>query len=118
MDVNASGVINGVISLPDVSFVQNNLSELSDNLVDPTTLTAGSCIARTSGDSEGSFTTTGTDGLPQRPNDAVSSRFSALEVETLDDEENAAWQPGEPIIEPSGIYQLANGRIVMGQECP
>ncbi|MEM7063425.1 MAG: filamentous hemagglutinin N-terminal domain-containing protein [Cyanobacteria bacterium P01_B01_bin.77] len=117
VDVNASGAVDGVISIPDVSFVQNSLTELPDALVDPNVLTAGSCIARTE-ESVGSFTTTGTDGLPQRPSDTAGSQFPAVEIEPLTDENTPiVWRPDEPIVEPNAVYQFADGRFLMGRKC-
>ncbi|MEO0536700.1 MAG: filamentous hemagglutinin N-terminal domain-containing protein [Cyanobacteria bacterium P01_A01_bin.123] len=117
VDVNASGAVNGVIDIPDVSLIQNNLSELADTLVDPNTLTAGSCIARTD-QSDGYFITTGTDGLPLRPNDAAASQFPAVAVQPIPSTDNPlVWQPDAPIIEPTGVYQLEDGRIVLSRGC-
>ena len=27
------------------------------------------------------------------------------------------WKIGDPIVEPQGVYQLANGELVMSREC-
>ncbi|UBF25599.1 hypothetical protein K9N68_29180 [Kovacikia minuta CCNUW1] len=27
------------------------------------------------------------------------------------------WKPGDPIVEPQGVYQLPNGQLVMSREC-
>ncbi|MBT9314562.1 two-partner secretion domain-containing protein [Leptothoe spongobia] len=118
VDVNASGTISGEISIPDVSFIENSLSELDDILVDPNTLTAGSCIARTT-ENEDSFIITGTDGLSQRPDDTAINQFSSGQVQTISSNEESPllWHPEMPIIEPTDIYQLYNGRIVMSREC-
>ncbi|MEM7063414.1 MAG: filamentous hemagglutinin N-terminal domain-containing protein [Cyanobacteria bacterium P01_B01_bin.77] len=117
VDVNASGAINGEISFTDVSFIENSLSELADTLVDPNTLTAGSCIARTT-DNTGSFITTGTDGLPQRPGDVAAVQFPSVQIESLSNEESALpWNPEMPIVEPTDVHQFANGRIVLSRKC-
>ncbi|MEO1350293.1 MAG: filamentous hemagglutinin N-terminal domain-containing protein [Cyanobacteria bacterium J06635_15] len=117
VDVNASGAVNGVIDIPDVSLIQNSLSELADTLVDPNTLTAGSCIARTD-QSDGYFITTGTDGLPLRPNDAAASQFPAVAVQPIPSADNPlVWQPDAPIIEPTGAYQLEDGQVVLSRVC-
>jgi large exoprotein involved in heme utilization and adhesion len=69
VDINATGgVASGDIIIPDVSFVGDNLTAFEDNIVDISSLTAGSCIVRTA-DDQGSFVVTGRDGLPQRPGD-------------------------------------------------
>jgi large exoprotein involved in heme utilization and adhesion len=46
VDVNASGAVNGVITTPDVSFIQNSLTELPENQIDTDSLLANSCIVR------------------------------------------------------------------------
>ena len=48
VDVNATGAIaSGTITLPDISFIEDSLTELEETTLDTATLTAGSCIART-----------------------------------------------------------------------
>jgi hypothetical protein len=47
VDVNASGTVSGSISgVPDVSFLQNSIIQLPQNLIDINTLLASSCIVR------------------------------------------------------------------------
>ena len=47
VDINATGRLSsGNIELPDVSIVENNVSELPDNLVNTESVVASSCIAR------------------------------------------------------------------------
>jgi hypothetical protein len=31
--------------------------------------------------------------------------------------EEQPWQPGEAIVEPQGVYQLDDGRMVLSREC-
>ncbi|NJL35459.1 MAG: S-layer family protein [Leptolyngbyaceae cyanobacterium SM1_4_3] len=126
VDVNASGAIPGSVSLPDVSFIQNSLSELPQVPVDPDQLLANSCIARS--DPRGSFIVTGAGGLPSRPGTAMASPFPTGTVQAIPQERSVdasapgaedeyRWQPGEPIVEPQGVYQLPDGRLVMSREC-
>ncbi|UBF25600.1 hypothetical protein K9N68_29185 [Kovacikia minuta CCNUW1] len=79
VDINASGRISGIITLPDVSFLQNSLTEFSQTLVDTSTLLANSCIDRTR-QANGTFFITGSGGLPERPGDAPVSAFPTGEV--------------------------------------
>ncbi|MEM7063411.1 MAG: hypothetical protein AAF572_09635 [Cyanobacteria bacterium P01_B01_bin.77] len=118
VDVNASGAINGVISIPDVSFIENSLNELSDDLVNPEAITVGSCIVRNT-EAEGSFTVTGTDGLPIRPDDTAASNFPAVAIEALSTEtaQPPIWNLGDPIVEPVDAYTFENGRILLGRHC-
>ncbi|MFG6106162.1 filamentous hemagglutinin N-terminal domain-containing protein [Leptothoe sp. EHU-05/26/07-4] len=118
VDVNASGAIDGSITISDISFIENSLTELPDALVDPTTLTTGSCIVRTEENAD-SFITTGSDGLPLRPNDSASSRFSALPVQPLTNEDAPSlWHVDQPIVEPNVLHRLADGRLLLGRDCP
>ncbi|MBD1933715.1 MULTISPECIES: filamentous hemagglutinin N-terminal domain-containing protein [Cyanophyceae] len=125
VDINASGAVSGVITTPDVSFIQNSLAELPDNQINTDSLLANSCIVRRNQPTKGSFTITGTGGLPQRPGDAQMSTFPTVDIETLPSDStssntnpNRPWQKGDPIVEPQGVYRLPNGKLVMSRECP
>lgn len=121
VDVNASGAVAGVITLPDVSFIQNSLSELPETAVNPDSLIANSCIARS--EQEGSFVVTGSGGLPERPGSTTVSPYptgtvrSVSEKTTPVSEAQISWQFGDPIVEPQDVYRLADGRIVMSRKC-
>ena len=124
VDVNATGAVNGVITTPDVSFIQNSLTELPENQINTDSLLANSCIVRRNQPTTGSFTITGTGDLPQRPGDAQMSSFPTVDVETLPSDSipsttnpNRPWQKGDPIVEPQGVYRLPNGKLVMSREC-
>jgi filamentous hemagglutinin family protein len=120
VDVAASGII----TTPDVSFIQNSLTELPDNQINTDSLLANSCIVRRNQPTRGSFTITGTGGLPQRPGDAQMSSFPTVDIETLPSDgtptntnPNRPWQKGDPIVEPQGVYRLPNGKLVLSREC-
>ena len=118
VDANAAGAVSGVITTPDVSFIQNSLTELPDNQINTNSLLANSCIVRRSQPAKGSFTIAGTGGFPQRPGDAQISSFPTVDVETLpSDNPNRSWQKGNPIIEPQGVYRLPDGKLVLSREC-
>ncbi|HBY80713.1 MAG TPA: hypothetical protein DEG47_27735, partial [Cyanobacteria bacterium UBA11148] len=139
VDINASGAVEGVITLPDTSAVQNSLTPLSDNQIDTESLIASSCIARRYEPQRGSFFITGTGGIPFRPGDAYVMRYETGTVRGIPSEEDGGetssasqpsptpqqptsttrrrWKMGDPIIEPTGIYRLPNGELIMSREC-
>ena len=120
VNINASGAISsGVITLPDVSFIEQGLTDLPTNLIDTASLIANSCIDRTR-DQRGNFIVTGAGGLPIRPGGATSrSSFPTGTVQTVPSASatNRPWQMGDPIVEPQGVYRLPNGKLVMSRDC-
>ncbi|MBD2110333.1 MULTISPECIES: S-layer family protein [Cyanophyceae] len=111
VDINATGGIeSGQIFVGNATFVENSLTALTDALVDTSALTAGSCIAR-SQDSLGSFVVTGGDGLPSTPGDGGISAYPTGTVRALDEPTATSIQ------EPDGVYQLPDGRLVLGRAC-
>lgn len=119
VDVNASGTVSGIITFPDTTFIQNSLTQLPQNLIDPNTLLANSCIVRSRQYGQnGTFLVTGSGGLPARPGDPLSAFFPTGEVRPLPEAQtNQSWKLGDPIVEPQGIYHLASGQLVMSREC-
>ncbi|HEY9737971.1 MAG TPA: hypothetical protein V6D06_16885, partial [Trichocoleus sp.] len=118
VDINASGAIAGIISVPDVSFVPNSLTELPAGLVNPDQLLAGSCIVAADSQgapSQGTFVVTGGEGLLQRPGETIST-FSTAQVSPVVSEA-PLWQPGDPVVEPQSVYALENGRLVLSRQC-
>jgi filamentous hemagglutinin family protein len=112
VDVNASGGVEpGQITVGDSSFIENSLTNLEDVVIDTAALTAGSCIARTD-ESLGSFTVTGSGGLPQRPGDSAISAYPTGTVQTL-----ATPAATHTLLEPDGVYQLPDGRLVLSRAC-
>lgn len=118
VDVSAAGrIADGNITLPNLNFIENSLASLQGVTMDPTTLTAGSCIAR-SPDDRASFVVTGSGGLPVRPGDNVISAYPTGSVQALPGSPpQALWQPGDPIVEPTGVFALPNGRLVLARAC-
>ncbi|WP_166482154.1 filamentous hemagglutinin N-terminal domain-containing protein [Scytonema sp. UIC 10036] len=117
-----AGIVN--LNSPDNSSIQNNLSKLPQNAIDTNALIANSCIARRN-QQNGSFFITGSGGLPTRPGDTSLSSYStgdvqpvpsAIELTKLPTQQRP-WQIGDPIIEPSGVYKLPNGKLVLSKEC-
>ncbi|NEQ44298.1 MAG: S-layer family protein [Leptolyngbya sp. SIOISBB] len=64
-EIGISGTV--IFDVLDTGFIENNLGDLSDDLVDTALLTAGSCIANADNGSQGSFIVTGGEGLPLQP---------------------------------------------------
>ncbi|MDI9637997.1 S-layer family protein [Geitlerinema splendidum] len=126
VDINATGTVNGDITITsDTTFIQNSLTPLPDNQINTDSLLANSCIVRRNQPTRATFFITGTGGLPQRPGDAQMSTFPTVDIETLPSDgtpsttnPNRPWQKGDPIVEPQGVYQLPNGKLVLSRECP
>lgn len=118
VDVSADGQLaSGTITTPDTSFIQNSLNQLPVAVTDTSTLIAGSCIARTA-EGQGTFVNTGSGGLPIRPGDGVISSYPTGSVQPLPSSEpQAVWQQGDPIVEPTGVFSLPNGRLVLARAC-
>jgi filamentous hemagglutinin family protein len=125
VDVNASGTVSGTISgIPDTTFIQDNLTELPENQIDTNVLVASSCIVRNN-QQNGTFFVTGAGGLPINPSDAPLSNYSTGSVQSIpitseklpSSTTQSSWEIGDPIVEPSGAYQLPNGQIVLSREC-
>ena len=116
-DINATGGVSGVVDIPDVSFLQNALTELDNNAINTEQLVANSCVVPNR-EQEGTFLITGRGGLATTPDDDSVSGFSTGDVQTIADRDTSyQWQPGDRIIEPQGVYRLSDGRLVMSREC-
>ncbi|BDA76294.1 filamentous haemagglutinin outer membrane protein (plasmid) [Calothrix sp. PCC 7716] len=116
-----SGIVN--INSFDDSAIRNNLNELPEDAINTNALIANSCIARRN-QQNGSFFVTGSGGLPARPSDAPLPSYSTGDVQPVSTEETTKlsiqkrrWQIGDPVIEPSGVYELPNGKLALGKEC-
>lgn len=124
VDINATGgITSGAVSIPDVSFVQNNLTELPENLVNTEQLVANSCLVRPNAQ-QGKFVITGAGGVPSRPGEAASSSFPTGTVRSISQPDRTStqtikksWQIGDPIIEAQGAYPLQNGKLVISRIC-
>lgn len=119
--ISATGNFPGDVRAPDISFIENSLTDLQQPSIDPDRLIATSCIART--DRGGTFLITGSGAFRDRPGDLPRSNYPTGTVRPLPEttapgtQSSRPWQPGDPIVEPQGVYRLANGRLVMSQEC-
>jgi filamentous hemagglutinin family protein len=124
-DITASSErgVQGVttINAPDNSGIQNSLNQLSENPIDPNALIANSCIARRNNPQNSTFFITGKGGLPERPGEAPISQFSTGTMQNIPKGNESAtdrpWKIGDPIVEPTGVYRLANGKRVLSREC-
>ena len=113
VDVNADGAVAGVINLPDTSQIQNSLADLPNTAIDTESLLANSCIARPN--NGGIFLITGTGGL--RPDRPGTNPLSPYPTDTVRSTPDGGWQPGDPIVEPQGVYRLPNGQLVLMHDC-
>ena len=106
---------------PENEAIQNSLTELPQNLINSETLIASSCVVR-GNEINGTFFITGSGGLPYRPGDAVPSAYSTVDVQPVADNTSSTkptrrWKKGDPLIEPTGVYRLANGQRILSREC-
>ena len=117
VDVNASGTVSGVITgIPDVTFIDEELTDLADNQINTDALIANSCISRGTKRQENSFTITGSGGLRNGPGDELISQYSTGEVRNVESN-SRTWKKGDSIIEPTGVYKLSDGRVLLSREC-
>ncbi len=116
VDVNATGIVSGIITLPDVRFIQNNLTQLPNNNIDTNKLLAQTCLIRQD-QPEGTFYITGTGGIPNRPNDPALSEYPTNTIQATTQTAQKPWKLGDQIVEPQGFYKLADGQMVMSREC-
>jgi filamentous hemagglutinin family protein len=126
-DITASSRfgVSGIVTIesPDNSSIQNNLGKLPQAAIDTNALIANSCIARRNQQQNGSFFITGSGGLPLRPGDASLPSYSTGDVQPIPTEstilptQTRPWQIGDRVIEPTGVYELPNGKLVLGKEC-
>jgi filamentous hemagglutinin family protein len=115
--------IQGVVEIKTLGFdVKNTLTPLTVNLTSPEQVIAGSCLSRRN-DEQGSFTVTGTGGLPRTPYDPLSSKYAMTGVKPLSGSpdagsggarvEGSAWKLGDRIVEAQGIAILPDGRKLL-----
>jgi filamentous hemagglutinin family protein len=115
------------INAPEVNLL-DALTQLSTEFVNAEQLVAESCLARRNRDS-GSFTVTGTGGLPEDPYGATSDRYDLSPIRGIGDNASnsrqrpplssgsareTTWKIGQPIREARGIATTADGRTVLG----
>ncbi|MBN8564835.1 MAG: filamentous hemagglutinin N-terminal domain-containing protein [Leptolyngbya sp. UWPOB_LEPTO1] len=109
VDVNATGTVSGAIAgVPDITFLQNALNPLTQSSIDTNTLLAKSCIVRDR--TTGAFFLKGSSGLPIRPGDLALAPFPTGTIQPTE-------RSNSEIVEPQGVYQLADGRYIMSREC-
>jgi filamentous hemagglutinin family protein len=121
VDINASGAVDGFVELPNVNFLPNSLIKLSEETINTDEVVANSCVIPNQRQG-GTFIVSGNGGLPLRPSDPASSFYSTGDVRPLQSQSTTAsnqntWNPNKPIVEPQGMYRLANGQLVLSRQC-
>ncbi|MBR8833607.1 MAG: filamentous hemagglutinin N-terminal domain-containing protein [Stigonema ocellatum SAG 48.90 = DSM 106950] len=121
-DITATGAspeLNGIVQInTSDTNPSRGLLQQSTNLIDTNALIASSCISR-SRKVQGSFTITGSGGLPNRPGDVLVSNYPTGDVRSITGgDASRPWQKGDPIVEPEGVYRLPSGHLVLSRECP
>jgi filamentous hemagglutinin family protein len=105
VDINATGAVSGIITLPTLNPLQNNRPELPNTLVDPSNQLSRSCIARNP--QTGKFYITGAGGIPPQPGEPTPSSYSTLPVQSAP----------QQIVEADGVYKLADGKLSIARRC-
>jgi filamentous hemagglutinin family protein len=124
--------INGTVEIrtPDIG-IGSSVTQLEANFVAPEQVIAGSCLARRNAE-QGSFTVTGTGGLPRNPYDTIQGAYKVSDVQGLPEVAQQAsslssklptpssnlWKQGDPIQEAQGMTVTENGRIIVGTASP
>ncbi|KYC37715.1 hypothetical protein WA1_04135 [Scytonema hofmannii PCC 7110] len=118
VDVNASGAVSGAITgVPDITFIEESLTDLPNNQIDTNALIANSCINRTANQNS-TFFITGKSGIPIRPDDAPLPHHSTGSIQSLPTVNNRpSWKIGDPVVEPTGVYKLPNGKLILSRKC-
>ncbi|MBN4005476.1 filamentous hemagglutinin N-terminal domain-containing protein [Nostoc sp. LPT] len=112
-ELGVSGITN--INAPDTSYILNSFTGLPPNIIDTNALIANSCIVRSS-KQKGTFFITGSGALRSSPGDGLISIYSTGEVRNVEPT-SQTWKKGDAIVEPQGLYRLADGRLVLSREC-
>ncbi|MEB3216384.1 MAG: hypothetical protein VKN72_09135 [Nostocales cyanobacterium 94392] len=115
-DLNASGAVSGAITGVPVTFIDEELTDLPENQIDTNALIANSCIARGTKRQENSFKITGSGGLRNSPGDGFISEYSIGDVRNVESN-SQVWKKGDAIVEPQGLYQLPDGRLLLSRSC-
>jgi filamentous hemagglutinin family protein len=111
--LGVSGITN--INAPDTNSIQNSFTGTSPNVIDTNALIANSCISRSSKQG-GTFFITGSGALRNSPGDGLISSYSTGEVRNVQPTLQT-WKKGDAIVEPQGLYRLADGRLILSREC-
>ena len=125
--LGVAGAVN--VNTLNTDALQNSLTQLPSNIIDTNALLANSCIVRRKNKSAGTFLITGNGGLPQRPGDAVVSSYPTGTIRSVPSvgkttksatstSDRRVQKISTPIVEPQGVYRLANGHLVLSRECP
>ena len=111
--LGVSGITN--INAPDTTSIQNSFTGAFPNFIDTNALIANSCVSRSS-KQEGTFFITGSGALRNSPGDGLISSYSTGEVRNVEPT-SRIWKKGDAIVEPQGLYRLADGRLILSREC-
>lgn len=109
-DINATGTISGeIVGIPNITFLQNSLTQLSQNAINTNTLLTNSCIVRNQ--KNGAFYIVGRGGLIPKPSEL--SNYSTGTIQATSSSEKR----GQAIVEPQAVYPLPDGRLILSREC-
>ncbi len=101
--------------------ITKNSEKLSINAINTEDNLTSSCVKSTQSGS--SFIITGSGGLKHQPQNAANAYFSTGAIQTFDSSkittpnENKQWKIGDPIVEPTGVYRLPSGQLIISHQC-
>lgn len=118
VDINAAGELSeGNVDITDTGFIQNELAELSDSLVNIDNIVLSSCVVREQQD-EGTIAISGGENLQAHPG-STTTTYSTGNVRVVGENpsEGRSGQQDGAIVEPQAVYSLPDGRLVMSRPC-
>lgn len=118
-DITASSQsgVSGIVAINslDTSFIQDGLTTLPAQFINPDKLISNSCVEPNQ-TSASTFTITG-GNLSETPNNRPTDLYLTSTVQSLNTAENISGPTNHIFIEPSSIYRTTDGRLVMGRTC-
>ncbi|WP_017653556.1 beta strand repeat-containing protein [Fortiea contorta] len=105
------------INSPDNSSIINAFALRPENAIDTDALLARSCVVRAHKIYQDTFYILGGGALRYTPGSVIPSTYPTNDIRNVSNGNQTSWKKGDPIIEPTGVYQLTDGRLMLSREC-